>query len=449
MLKKAILLLLICSVTIAGFAQKSKKKSPPKAPKNTYIEMLIDGETTPKERYCPNDSILFDFAILDTTITINKYCWWNDYLLTNICDSTPVAFSFPIPEKTNRVSLVLEIEIPTDTVPLKDTLTLITEIFVDHIRTFLDTTVCEGRDITVINSFGELLTFTNVQGDIWTNPDTLPSVSGCDSLVRWHITMNPFIREEHEISSCDSVIWGDTIVRRPPNCKKDTTITIERICYANDPDISCDTLKVLKITIIDTAQLSITFDDFCAGDDMGGDIILGTNFTAFDWIYYKDANKEIDTTFTVYEKNIFIDNPGYYIVIAYMDTSLYEILGDLRIVNCFDVADTTVGDCPLVIPNVITPGIDNHNDILGIKKLNPNRENELTIYDRWGKNVFHQKNYKCIFKGGAYLNIEDAFDGRSRGGQKLPDGTYYYAFKYASIPKSKTYTGIIMILNEQ
>jgi gliding motility-associated-like protein len=105
-----------------------------------------------------------------------------------------------------------------------------------------------------------------------------------------------------------------------------------------------------------------------------------------------------------------------------------------------------VEDCDLIIPNVITPNGDGMNDVLGIKKLNPKRPNELTIYDRWGKTVFHQKNYKCVFKGNEYLNKEEAFEGLSQSGQKLPEGTYYYAFKYDAIPKVKKYTGTIVIL---
>jgi gliding motility-associated-like protein len=176
---------------------------------------------------------------------------------------------------------------------------------------------------------------------------------------------------------------------------------------------------------------------------MGGTISLETNFTAFDWTYIDG-----DSLWTVFFKIILIEYPGYYHVLAYMDTSLYDTLPDLRIVNCSLMADTLVTDCKLVIPNVITPGGNGSNDFLGIKKLNPLRENELTIYDRWGKSVFHQKNYKCIFKGSDYVNTEEAFKGLSRGGQKLPDGTYYYAFKYASIPEKdrKTYTGVISII---
>jgi gliding motility-associated-like protein len=262
------------------------------------------------------------------------------------------------------------------------------------------------------------------------------------------------------------VIWGDIIAKRPPDRDGDYTDTLRRVFRAIDPDISCDTLKILTFTIIDTAYIKIlefNHDAFCSGDDPNGTIELETNFTAFNWIINwtnkPDVwNSDKDSIFTKYEKdinggdldgkNIDITYSGWYYVMGYMDTTLYETLTDLRIVNDCSIlmADTIVEDCTLIIPNVITPNGDKINDVLGIKKLNPHRENDLTIYDRWGKNVFHQKNYKCVYRGGQYENDAEAFDGKSRGGGDLPEGTYYYAFKYDAISKAKTYTGTILIL---
>jgi len=449
MFKKIILLLLISCIAISGFAQKSKRKSPPKAPKSNYFVMLINGDSIPADRYCPKEPITFDFKVLNQDIEIINYCWWDNFFYTNDCNTTPITLAFPnkpaFPNVINyRVSLDIKFEIPTDSVPYLDSVVLVTEITVGFVRMVDTVNICQGRDITLPTINGDT-TLTNLQSSRYLI-DVLTSDTGCDTIVGWYISVDPYIIEEHFISSCDSVIWGDIIEKRPDDFEGDYSITVERLFFANDPNSSCDTLKILTITIIDTAQLKILFsqEDFCNGEDMGGDISLETNFTAFDWRYF-----DKDSTWTIFENTIYIEYPGRYTILAYMDTSLYDTLKDLRIVNCFMIADTIVDDCPLVFPNVITPNGDGYNDVLGIKKLNPVRKNELTIYDRWGKSVFHQKDYKCIFKNGVYLNTEDAFEGISRGGQKLPDGTYYYSFKYASIPKKKTYSGIIMILREQ
>ncbi|MCL1850976.1 MAG: gliding motility-associated C-terminal domain-containing protein [Bacteroidetes bacterium] len=402
--------------------------------------MLINGEEKPAASYCPGDSILFDFAVLDSTIKNYTYYWWDNFHIgIEIHNTTPIKIAFPIVSDDYKVSI--KFTIPTDSVDFIETLT--TDIKIDFIRTILDTTVCQGRNISVPTNTHGILTYTDVQATVETPWDTLHSVSGCDSLVRWHISMDPYITLKYKISSCDSVIWGDIVVKRPPNVEGDWETQIERMFYATDPDVSCDTLITLDVTIIDTGVLKIIFDQdvYCSNDDPQGTIELETNFTAFGWTYL-----DKDSMWTETEKSTDIEYAGYYRVHAYMDTSLYDTLQNLRIVNCFLEKNTLVEDCPLIIPNVITPNGDNQNEMLGIKKLNPVRENELTIYDRWGKVVFHQKNYKCIFKGSAYLNQEDAFKGISQGGQKLPEGTYYYAFKYASIPKTKKYTGTIVIL---
>ncbi|MCL2167878.1 MAG: gliding motility-associated C-terminal domain-containing protein [Lentimicrobiaceae bacterium] len=471
MLKKITLLLIISSLVVCGFAQKPKRKSIAKAPKNGYFEMTINGCTTQNETYCPYSEITFNSEPLDTNIKIIKYCWYNQYHSINLCDSsdiTPITLSFPIIEPepnitTFSVELYIEFETSTDTTPVLDTLTLSSIVKIDYFRTTLDTTVCQGRDITITTNTHGDTTFYNVQSkELYTLWDTLKSVSecGCDSLVRWHIIINPYVKNDdppYTISSCDSVIWyvdnhrdpvDTVIIKRPDGHEGDYDYTIERVFYSNslEPCCDCDTIIRLTVTIIDTAQLKIIFkqEAFCAGDDMGGNLELETNFTAFDWTYL-----DKDSSFTVLEKSIEIEYPGYYFVLAYMDTSLYDTL-NIRIVccSCSDTASQRVDDCPLIIPNIITPNDDKMNDVFGIKKLNPVRENELTISDRWGKTVFHQKNYQCIYKNNGFLNDENAFKGLSRDGRKLPDGTYYYAFKYASIPKGQTYTGVLTILRD-
>ena len=405
--------------------------------------MLVNGEEIPAYSYCPKDTILFDFKIIDPDMEGFKYYWVHNYDISDtIRDITPIKLTFPIISDGYKVYLYFVQ--PPDTIPFD---TLMNTINIDFIRTELDDlSVCQGRDITVsTNTHGDI-TYYNVQSDIYTPWDTLQSASGCDSLVRWHITMEPYVVEEYAISSCDSVIWGDIIVKRPDNVEGDWETKIERMFYATDPDASCDTTKILTITIIDTAYLKIVFDQelFCNGDDMSGTLELETNLTAFDW-RFEDVDK--DSLWTEFVKQIEIEHSGWYYVYAYMDTSLYDTLKDLRIVNnCPLDAKKLVEDCDLIIPNIITPNGDGANDVFGIKKLNPKRPNELTIYDRWGKKVFHQKNYQCVFKAQAYINDKDAFAGFTTGGQELPDGTYTYAFKYAAIPKTKKYTGALVIL---
>ena len=454
MLKKIILLLIMICLVSFGFAQKNKRKSTLKSPKIDYIEVLINGSTMIAEQYCPDDSITFEYQKLDPNIEIDSICWWFDVLYyTQFCDVNPIkmAYEYKKDDIYDRLhNIELRYKINTDSVPYRDTIRF--TINVDFVRIENeDYSVCQGRDITVTTNFGDT-TFYNVQEDQYTSWETLPGLDGdCDTLMRWHIIMDPYITEEYSISSCDSVIWENLIFRKAVNQVGDTTITESIVFFASDPDSSCDTLKILTVTIIDTGVLIINFeqDAFCAGDDPEGTIELETNYTAFDWKYYaiEKYTGTPDTTFTVFEPSIEIEFAGYYYVFAYMDTSLYDTLKNLRIVNDCPKWDTIlVKDCELIIPNVITPNGDGLNEVLGIKKLNLKRDNDLTIYDRWGKNVFHKRNYNCVYRKKNYENIEEAFNGTNRDGRDLPEGTYYYAFKYGAIPKQKKYTGTILIL---
>jgi hypothetical protein len=128
-----------------------------------------------------------------------------------------------------------------------------------------------------------------------------------------------------------------------------------------------------------------------------------------------------------------------------MDTSLYKILPDLRITNQFITKEIVVEDCELEIPNIIKP---NNKELFGIKKLNPERGNELTITDRSGKTIFYQKNYNCTLKNRKYLNTENAFSGIGKDGKMIPQGAYAFELKYDAIPEMQTYTGYIVILKD-
>ena len=72
----------------------------------------------------------------------------------------------------------------------------------------------------------------------------------------------------------------------------------------------------------------------------------------------------------------------------------------------------------VVVPNVITPNGDGHND-----KFKPLTESLLvwvSIVDRWGEEVFQANTLSTLW------------DGRRNGGE-VPDGTYFYDVRYKSV----------------
>lgn len=119
--------------------------------------------------------------------------------------------------------------------------------------------------------------------------------------------------------------------------------------------------------------------------------------------------------------------------------------------GCGDsVSHTVVIEDDLIFPNVITPNGDGINDVWAIENLNTNinpedpdeyRHNELRISDRYGKVVFHVKNYDTYAKNGQIFKGTNPF-----GGENLSDGVYYYVFSYKGKAKTFQWHGSITII---
>ncbi len=119
--------------------------------------------------------------------------------------------------------------------------------------------------------------------------------------------------------------------------------------------------------------------------------------------------------------------------------------------GCGDsVSHIVVIEDDLIFPNVITPNGDGINDVWAIENLNTDinpedpdeyRHNELRINDRWGKVVYHVKNYDTWAKDGQIHEGSNAFSG-----ENLPDGVYYYVFTYKGKAKTTQWHGSITIV---
>lgn len=78
--------------------------------------------------------------------------------------------------------------------------------------------------------------------------------------------------------------------------------------------------------------------------------------------------------------------------------------------GCVDQAGITIsnGNCPVVLPNIITPNGDNQNQTFVLEGLNA-PDWSLRIFNRWGREIYRQEQY-----------------GNGWAAENEPDGVYYY-----------------------
>jgi len=87
--------------------------------------------------------------------------------------------------------------------------------------------------------------------------------------------------------------------------------------------------------------------------------------------------------------------------------------------NPFDPCDPNSCDSDITIPQAFTPDGDNTNDTFVIPGIENYPKNKLTIYNRWGNEVFFAEGYYNTWNGTANRGIVI-------GDAQLPTGTYYY-----------------------
>lgn len=81
----------------------------------------------------------------------------------------------------------------------------------------------------------------------------------------------------------------------------------------------------------------------------------------------------------------------------------------------------------VVIYNGVSPDGDGMNDYLIIDNIEHFPENNVILYNRWGRKVYETKNYNS--KNNVFVGVAEG-NGIVGSGEKLPAGTYYYVVEY-------------------
>ncbi len=179
---------------------------------------------------------------------------------------------------------------------------------------------------------------------------------------------------------------------------------------------SCSSFDTIVVTVHPIPFVDAGPDKFITGDSC---IVLeGSGSGSVTWfpIYGLSASNILTPT-------------------ACPDTTITYYLTIVGDGGCYATDSVTVyvsdGGNELVFPNTFTPNGDGTNDIWYISGLEKYPKHHLTVFNRWGNQVFDAEPY------------ENNWDGTSLG-RELPDGTYYYVFDKGN--GEKLIKGYLMII---
>ena len=127
---------------------------------------------------------------------------------------------------------------------------------------------------------------------------------------------------------------------------------------------------------------------------------------SFSW-YFEDQfigdGEELTYTFNDFEES------GVYYLVGSDDNDCFET----------DSVEIEVIRCGVVVPDGFSPNGDGVNDLFVIDGLLGFPNTKVTIFNRWGTQVFYDEDYQNDWDGRSQ-------SGKNVGGDELPEGSYFY-----------------------
>jgi len=118
----------------------------------------------------------------------------------------------------------------------------------------------------------------------------------------------------------------------------------------------------------------------------------------------------------VWSPSQFVDNPASWsVTVTPPSTTIFEVTGFVENCQYSDEVLIIVGT-EIDVPNAFSPNGDGTNDLWKIAGLSSYSRSRLTIYDRWGQQVYTSTAYPQPWKG-------------ESNGNQVPVGTYYYVIE--------------------
>lgn len=196
------------------------------------------------------------------------------------------------------------------------------------------------------------------------------------------IPSGEFVEIIVSVPGCDS----DTIVIGPVNCSA---------CQPYDVEFSIDELQI------------------CIGESAEFTANTEAENITFTWFYeneYIGEGELLTHQFSGFEQS------GMYYLVATDESDCFET----------DSLQLEVIRCGLIVPEGFSPNGDGINDVLVIDGLEGFPNTKITIFNRWGTEVYSNENYQNDWDGRSQ-------SGKNVGGDELPEGSYFYIIELANI----------------
>ena len=144
----------------------------------------------------------------------------------------------------------------------------------------------------------------------------------------------------------------------------------------------------LTVTVVTEEDLAVVWDDekeFCPGQDLWINLpgTLAADNPEVEWYWQPLGSADAELIST--DLSLLVSDIGTY----YAESTT----GGACAVTGDGVVEVTLADCDLVVPNVITPGNDNHNNRFVVTNLSQFEYSKVRIYNRWGVEVFSHDDF--------------------------------------------------------
>ncbi len=199
-----------------------------------------------------------------------------------------------------------------------------------------------------------------------------------------------------------------------------TTVVGVKTCYVSQTINGAESERTeinIEVHALPEQPTVISGDDFVgAGTSQTYSVVNAASALSYNWILPSDWTGSSTTK----DINVVVGNKST--TIGVTSISSYGCVSPIQQLDVRVVIEDDIE-----VYNSISPNSDGDNDIFRIRNIDFYPENTLSIYNRWGVEVYHVNSYgqnDNFFKG--------LSDGRSTVSRdvELPEGTYFYTLTY-------------------